>query len=136
MSNTIIRADQLSEAIQKELDAMNEKVIQNCNKAAEAAATQGVKELKAKSPVRSDGYSRKWPPGSYAKSWTKRNDTNALGVAGYTIYNAKHYQLTHLLEFGHIIASTGGRAKAIPHIAPVNESVAEQFVKEVEGMKL
>ncbi len=136
MSGTIIRIDQLDEAIKSEIDAMNQTVIANCNKAAEKAATQGVKELKATSPVRSDGYSRKYPPGSYAKSWTKRKEGNVLGVQQYTIYNAKHYQLTHLLEFGHVIAATGGRSKAFPHIAAVNESVAQQFVREIEGMKL
>lgn len=136
MSGTIIRVDQLEEAIRSEIDAMNKTVIENCNKAAEKAATQGVKQLKATSPVRSDGYRRKYPPGSYAKSWTKRREGNTLGVQGYTIYNAKHYQLTHLLEFGHVIAKTGRRSVARPHIAAVNEAVAQQFVKEVEGMKL
>lgn len=136
MSGTIVRIDQLADAIRDEIDAMNQQVIENCNKAAAKAASAGVKELKATSPVRADGYNRKYPPGSYAKSWTKRAEGNALGVQGYTIYNAKHYQLAHLLEFGHIIAGTGKRSKAFPHIAKVNESVSQQFVSEVEGMKL
>lgn len=72
MSGTIIRIDELGDAIRKEIDAMNHEVIEKCNKAAEKAANDGVKQLKASSPVRADGYNRKYPPGSYAKSWTKK----------------------------------------------------------------
>lgn len=136
MSGTIIRIDQLGDAIRNEIEKMNAEVIQNCNKAADKAATEGVRQLKATSPVRTDGYNRKYSPGSYAKSWTKKKEGNVLGVQGVTIHNAKHYQLTHLLEFGHIIAGTGKRSKAIPHIAQVNESVTQQFIHDVEGMKL
>lgn len=136
MSGTIIRIDELGDAIRKEIDAMNHEVIEKCNKAAEKAANDGVKQLKASSPVRADGYNRKYPPGSYAKSWTKKKEGNVLGVTSYTIHNAKHYQLTHLLEFGHIIAGTGRRSKAFPHIGTVNDSVSQQFIREVEGMKL
>ena len=136
MSDTIIRIDQLGEVIKREVDAMNKQVIDNCNKAAAKAAKDGAKQLRQDSPVRHDGFKRKYPPGSYARSWTQRKEGNVLGVETYTIYNAKHYQLNHLLEFGHIIAGTGRRSKAIPHIAPVNESVTQQFIRDVEGMKL
>jgi hypothetical protein len=136
MSGTIIRIDQLGDAIKKEIDAMNAEVIQKCNKAAEEVGAEGVRMLKASSPVRTDGYNRKYPPGSYAKSWAVKKDTNELDVQGVTIYNRKHYQLTHLLEFGHIIARTGGRSKAFPHIAEVNDRVSHDFVEKVEGMKL
>lgn len=136
MSGTIVRIDELDEAIKREVDAMNREVINNCNKAAEKAASDGAKMLRQTSPVRHDGFNRKYPPGSYAKSWTRRKEGNVLGVETYTIYNSKHYQLNHLLEFGHIIAGTGRRSKAIPHIAPVNNSVTQQFIREVEGMKL
>lgn len=136
MSGTIIRIDELGDAIRKEIESMNQEVIEKCNTAAERAASDGVRQLKASSPVRADGYNRKYPPGSYAKSWKKKKESNVLGVQGYTIYNANHYQLTHLLEFGHIIAGTGRRSKAFPHISTVNDSVSQQFIREVEGMKL
>lgn len=136
MKVKIVRIDGLADAIKEEINAMNEEVIKNCNNAAETVAKEGVRQLKATSPVRNDGRKRKYPPGSYAKSWKYRKDTNELGVTGVTIYNAKHYQLTHLLEFGHIDAKTGKRTKKFPHIADVNNEVARRFVEEVEGMKL
>lgn len=136
MSGSIIRIDELSEAIRQEIDSMNQEVIEKCNEAAENAAKEGVKELKAKSPVRADGYARKYPPGSYAKSWTLSKEGSTLGVTNYTIHNKKHYQLTHLLEFGHIIPSTGKRSRTFPHIGDVNDKVSRDFVDAVEGMKL
>ena len=51
MSGTIIRIDELGDAIRKEIDAMNHEVIEKCNKAAEKAANDGVKQLNAISPV-------------------------------------------------------------------------------------
>ena len=136
MSGTIVRIDELGDAIRKEIESMNKDVIEQVNKAADKASKQGARDLKATSPVRSDGYKRKYPPGSYAKSWGVVNEGNVLGVTQYTIRNAKHYQLTHLLEFGHIDARTGRRTRAYPHIAAVNRSATEQFIREVEGMKL
>ena len=136
MSDRIVRIDQLGDAIKAEIDAMNKEVIEKTNKAAEKAAKNAVKTLKATSPVRKDGKRRKHPPGSYAKSWTVKNEGNALGVNTYTVHNAKHYQIAHLLEFGHIMAGTGKRARAIPHIAPANEAATRQFIEEVERIKL
>ena len=54
MSGTIIRVDQLGDAIRKEIESMNAEVIQKCDKAAERAAAEGVRTLKATSPVRAD----------------------------------------------------------------------------------
>lgn len=136
MSGTVIRIDQLSEAIKKEVEAMNLEVIEKCNEAAEEVGKEAVRELKATSPVRQDGYKRKYPPGSYAKSWTTSKATDNTGVKGVTVHNKQHYQLTHLLEFGHVIAGTGRRSQAFPHIGAVNESAAQKFVEKVEGMKL
>lgn len=135
MSNKIIRCDQLSDAIMEELENLNEQVVENVDKAAQKEARAGVKTLRSTSPVRHDGYARKYPPGSYAKSWTSKEVSSWIGASKYVIYNKSHYQLAHLLEFGHVIAKTGGRSKAIPHIAPVNESASNNFVRVVEGIK-
>lgn len=47
-------------------------------------------------------------------------------------YNAKHYRLTHLLEFGHA-KQNGGRTRAFPHIAEVNDWAQEEVEKRMEG---
>ena len=136
MSGEIIRMDQLSAAVMQELEQMNLEVAKKVNEVAKKCAQNGVKELKSTSPVRADGFNRRYPPGSYAKSWKVTGNENAVGVVNYEIHNGKHYQLTHLLEFGHIIAKTGRRSKMFPHIARVNQEVSEAFTKAVEEMDL
>jgi hypothetical protein len=136
MSGSIIPIDSLSDAIKDELDSLNKEVIEKVNKAAEKAAKDGAKELKATSPVRSDGYNRKRPAGSYAKGWSAKVEETNAGLQTWVIYNRTDYQLTHLLEFGHIIAKTGKRSRAITHISPVNQSAAEEFAQNVEDMDL
>ena len=49
------------------------------------------------------------------------------------LYNAKYYNLTHLLEKGHPLRS-GGRARAFPHIKPVEEELNDKFLKGVENI--
>lgn len=65
----------------------------------------------------------------YYKGWTYKR----TGKKGNTfeVYNESDGQLTHLLEKGHRIITpdgrdTGKRAKAFPHIAPVNEQVPDK----------
>ena len=52
MSGTIIRIDELGDAIRKEIDAMNQEVIEKCNKAAEKAANEGVEGYLLGAPVK------------------------------------------------------------------------------------
>ena len=58
---------------------------------------------------------------------------------GAIVYNASQPSLTHLLENGHDVISHGvkvGRARAIPHIKPVEEETKQYFeeliVDEIE----
>ena len=74
--------------------------------------------------------------GSYKISWdyTKKN-TKGKGWGSLAqevvIHNKYHYQLTHLLEFGHA-KQNGGRTRAFEHIAPVDEKLQEEFLKRFE----
>jgi len=85
--------------------------------AAEETSEDIVKELKATSPKQS---------GKYRKSWTFKK----MGYCSYKVYS-KQYRLTHLLENGHALRG-GGRAKSIPHIAPVEREFIDKFRKKVE----
>lgn len=130
----ITRIDDLGEAIKKELESMNQEVIDKCNEAADRASAQGVKDLKATSPK---------DTGRYAKTWKRQKEADRLGTVSYTIYNDKNYRLTHLLEFGHVIKATGERkpgsktrTREQPHIDTVNKKISQQFINEVEGMQL
>lgn len=63
--------------------------------------------------------------GSYKKGWSRKMTRKRL-YAEATVYNKTEGSITHLLEFGHALRN-GGRARAFPHIAPINDEVPEIF---------
>lgn len=66
--------------------------------------------------------------GKYAAGW-KVEDTGTRLAPGRTIYNTRP-GLPHLLEFGHALRG-GGRTKAQPHVAPVNDQLAEKIEDKI-----
>ncbi len=114
-------AGDLSE-ISKALEEYTEDVSEAIKQSAIDIGTDGVKALKTtKLPKKT---------GAYRRGWKKKVKSGANFI-NVKIHNAKHYRLTHLLEYGHA-TSTGSRTKAIPHIAPVEKTIQVDFVKEVE----
>ena len=72
--------------------------------------------------------------GNYNKSWTVTT-SRGMNTISCIVHNKDHYQLTHLLEWGHQIKRNGtkvGNAKAYPHIAPVEKISNETFERKVE----
>lgn len=86
-------------------------------------AKNATKQLKA-----TNVYKRK--TGRYNKGWTASTDVRRTEVKS-VVHNRTDYQLSHLLEFGHAKAN-GGRTKAFPHIAKVNDWVQEELVKKIK----
>ena len=120
----------LVDELNKILDEFKEELDQDVDKAALATAKLAVKELKAKSPK-----SKRAMGGAYAKSWAYRKELMPFGYTSYTVYNLKHYQLTHLLENGHMIKNqhgSYGRTRPIPHIKPVELIVQDKFLEEIK----
>lgn len=103
----------ITNALENYTDGLKEVISQ----AQDDLSKESVTRLKASSPK---------DKGDYASSW-KRKKTSA----GYVVYNAKHYQLTHLLEHGHVKRG-GGRVAARVHIKPVEQHVVEDFERRVE----
>ena len=64
--------------------------------------------------------------GRYAKGWR----VSKVGTA-QVIHNKTDYQLTHLLEHGHVKVG-GGRVGAKVHIRPAEEKAIEDFISGVE----
>ena len=63
-----------------------------------------------------------------AKSWRARN-TGTRTAPEYTIYSELP-GLPHLLEHGHAKRG-GGRTRAFPHIAPVEENLPQMIEQEI-----
>lgn len=106
----------LTKEIMSALREYTDDVVEKVEKSADEISKKGVKLLKEKSPKKT---------GEYARGWGR-----VKTKGGYIIKNKK-YQLTHLLEKGHAKVD-GGRVPGIPHIAPVEEQIVEEFVKEIE----
>ena len=98
------------------------------DEASDKVAKEAVKKLKATSPV---GHGKK--AGAYKKGWSVKKDKTGKR----TVYN-KQYQLTHLLENGHVKVlfgkATGGFVKGQPHIKPVEEWAQNEFPEECEKL--
>lgn len=74
--------------------------------------------------------------GKYNRGW-RVNTKKGNGYVECVVHNTQ-YQLTHLLEKGHnIVGRNGqikGKAKAFPHIAPVEEKAVREYERDVENI--
>lgn len=77
--------------------------------------------------------------GRYLSGWTTEVEKTYSGGYGVVVYNKTDWQLTHLLENGHLIVNKKGGtgwASAHPHIDPAYRSVKNKFVKAMEEVKI
>lgn len=130
-----IPLDRFQSEIEAALNEYGIGVQKIVSEAAEEAAKQTVKQLRATSPVnRFHSKGR----GRYAKGWTMKNEGTTTAPA-FIIHNKTDYQLTHLLEHGHPRYNGGrsmGWAEAYPHIADAEQFAIDYFTTKVEeGLK-
>lgn len=64
--------------------------------------------------------------GDYAKGWGVSTIKGRM-----VVHNKTDYQLTHLLEYGHVDRG-GGRTAGKAHIRPAEEQAIKEFVDRVE----
>ncbi|WP_407926433.1 HK97 gp10 family phage protein [Aquibacillus kalidii] len=107
----------ISKEIARALSQYTDEVKEGLEEAKKETAKETVTNLRNNSPKLT---------GDYAKGWkTKKNGTAQV------VHNKTDYQLTHLLENGHVKRG-GGRVQAIPHIKPAEEEAIDNYVKKVE----
>lgn len=103
------------------LDEVNKDVERSAKTNIQKVAKESVQKLKNTSPRKT---------GSYASGWgTKRE-----GEMDVIVHNRTDYQLTHLLENGHVIRNkkgTYGRTHGIKHIAPVEEWAVDELPRRI-----
>lgn len=96
------------------LDEYVDEVQETTDKAIKDVAAECVRKLQETSP--------KGASGSYAKGWASKTTGS-----GRIVYNKTDWQLTHLLENGHMVKPSPkhpgkkSRVAGIRHIAPVEE---------------
>lgn len=103
------------------LDEFDDKVNRVLNEAAVETADESADKLRNTSPRKS---------GEYAEGWTVKKE----GDGDVVVHNT-HYQLTHLLENGHVIRNkkgTYGRTSGIKHIKPVETWANKEFQNKIE----
>lgn len=121
--------DKLSASISKILAEYEGEVSENLADAVKKVARKGAQAVAAEASSKFNGK-------EYASGWTSRIDTGRLTTQGI-IYNKSEPGLAHLLEHGHVSKNgtqrVFGDVEGRPHIAPVEEKIAEEFEKEVKS---
>jgi hypothetical protein len=97
----------IADALKEYTDAVSEGIRKEVDDAAKDIKTA----VMAASPVGATG--------KYRKGWAIYK-ADSHGVTTRIIHNKSRYMLVHLLEHGHAKRG-GGRAAAIPHVAPAAE---------------
>ena len=118
-----IKADDLAKTVSQVLKEYEGATIETMKKAVDRTSKQAVRDLKASTHKRNNAYSRDWAS-------KKRKTTNEWAYAK-TVYNKKHYRLTHLLEKGHRKVN-GGMVAARPHIAKVEQEAVNELYREIK----
>ena len=121
-----IKPDQLDQAIREQLETYNADISREVNKNLKEVADKTAETLKK-------GGSYKERAGKYTPDWsvTARNTASAIQGDEYSVHNRKHYQLTHLLEKGHVTRN-GKRTRAYQHILPAEQAAQELAVEAIK----
>ena len=108
------------------MDAYGDQVKNVWDVSVSRVSREAVQRLRNTSPKKT---------GSYARGWTVKRERARGGLSDFIVHNSKHYQLTHLLENGHVIRNkkgTYGRTHGIKHIAPVEDWAETELPSEIE----
>lgn len=121
----------MAKAVADVLQEYEGATIETMKKAVDNASKKAVSKLKSTSPRMTGAYARDWA----AK---KTNLTGNKWAYEKTVYNRKHYRLTHLLEKGHkVVGAKNGRTwvNAREHIAQAEQEAVNDLIKEItEGV--
>lgn len=113
-----VKAQNLTQALNEEIRSIIIDVECDCAKTLAKVGKDAVKELKVTSPKKS---------GEYAKSWKYKVKGTITG-SKLIVHNSR-YQLTHLLENGHLTQDGVSRTKPNPHIKIANKNAQKEALE-------
>lgn len=116
-----VDANNFQKSVMDLLDEYGDEVGQVMEEAIEETAKDAKQELSTAGDFKGK---------KYRKNWDYKIKSSIFTYTAQ-IYNKRHYQLTHLLEFGHV-KQNGGRTRAFPHVAPVNDKAQREIVQNIE----
>ena len=130
--NETVDMTELGNALKEALEIyVDDDVIQNVKKEAEKIAKDARKDLRKKTTGKF-----KDRTGDYRKGWRVKKVSETANTLEIAVWNQTDYQLTHLLEHGHVIKNGTqreyGRTREFEHIAEVNEKAIKQFQERTE----
>ena len=118
--------DKLQESLDKILRDYEEEVVKDTGELAKKFGQKGAQAVRAS--AQQHGWGRHT---GYDKGWTTTFEQTRYGQKA-VIHNKTVPGLAHLLENGHALRN-GGRSRAFPHIAPVEQTITEEFYKAVKN---
>ena len=120
------KTDSVSVQMKEVLDEVNKEVREAGIKGINKVSKESVSKLRNTSPKKT---------GSYAKGWAAKKE----GEMDVVVHNRTDYQLTHLLENGHVVRNkkgTYGRTSGKKHIKPVEDwainALPEEIMREIK----
>lgn len=108
--------------LEEELKLYSKEIADKISKEAKRQSRKLTQLIKEDAPEKTGEYKSNWH--------SKLMWSGATGVR-YRVLNVKKWQLTHLLEYGHIDEKTGGRVRAFPHISNNAKKIVSEFEKNV-----
>ena len=117
-----VNIDGMADAIMEGLTEYADLAAEDMKKAVRKAGNTARKEIAANAPK---------DTGAYGKSWSVKTTKESANALDVTVHSRNRYQLAHLIEHGHAKRG-GGRVSARPHIAPAEQTAAEQLEREIE----
>lgn len=124
-----VKVDDLADEITKVMKDFANATEETVEKAIKETAKDAVEELRNANPPGSGQYGS-WK--EYNKSWkVMQTKSDKRYHRKATIHNEKYYRLTHLLEKGHALVN-GGRTRAFPHIAKVDEKAQNELIEKIK----
>lgn len=125
-----ISGEMLSKEIMRALEGYVDDISNIVEKDANEIAKEALSAIKQESP--------RGATEEYYKGWKIKKIKKVKNMYFVKLYNKDHYQLTHILEFGHTTAD-GGHTEAQPHIRPVEQEYSKKFEnklrQDIGGLK-
>ena len=120
---TRISSSKLADVISEELREYSQGVTDELKEVIQEVGRDTVQRLKLTSPKRTGKYARGW---KMTKAYESQYDIRIV------LHNSQ-YQLTHLLEYGHVKAN-GGRTRDFPHIGPAEEAAIQTLTERAKKL--